>query len=137
MTEEALQQTAEELRRDIIVMNCHAGSGHPGGALSAVELVCYLFEREMNFSFENAADPDRDRFILSKGHACMVLYAALARKGFFSRDEFKHLRHVDGMLQGHPDRLKTPGVEFNSGSLGQGFSFALGCALGNRRRNSQ
>jgi transketolase len=94
--------------------------------------VTYLFEKELDFTPDNYQDPDRDRFVLSKGHSCPVLYAALAQKGFFSVEEFKKLRHVGGVLQGHPDRLKTPGVEFNSGSLGQGFSFALGCALGGK-----
>ncbi len=125
-----LKGHAATLRAHIIRMNCFAGSGHPGGALSAVELMAYLFNVEINFSPENALSPDRDRFVLSKGHACMVLYAALAEKGFFSTEEFRGLRHINSMLQGHPDRLKTPGVEFNSGSLSQGFSFAVGCALG-------
>ncbi|TIH17298.1 transketolase [Marinifilum sp. JC120] len=128
-----LENFAAELRKSIITMNCYAGSGHPGGSLSCVEIVSWLFAKEMNFSPENMADPCRDRFILSKGHSCLTLYAALAEKGFFSKDEFKKLRHADGILQGHPDRIKTPGVEFNSGSLGQGFSFALGCALGAKR----
>lgn len=128
-----LKEKARELRKSIIEMNCNAGSGHPGGALSAVEITAYLFHCEMNFSTENCKDPDRDRFILSKGHSCLVLYAALAQLGFFSTGEFKGLRRIGAMLQGHPDRLKTPGVEFNSGSLGQGFSFALGCALGAKR----
>ncbi|MGR3178628.1 MAG: transketolase [Candidatus Anammoxibacter sp.] len=128
-----LKEIALELRRHIITMNCFAGSGHPGGSLSSVEIVAYLFEKELNFSLENFKDFDRDRFILSKGHSCLVLYAALAQMGFFGIKEFKTLRHIGGMLQGHPDRLKTPGVEFNSGSLGQGFSFALGCALGGKR----
>ena len=134
-----LEKKAAELRKYILVMNCHAGSGHPGGALSSTELVTYLFHRAMNFTFSNHRDPERDRFILSKGHACMALYAVLAQQGFFGTEEFRKLRQVDGMLQGHPDRLKTPGVEFNSGSLGQGFSFALGCALGGKRagRNSR
>ncbi|MCF8076623.1 MAG: transketolase [Desulfotignum sp.] len=125
-----LSDQADSLRRHIITMNCYAGSGHPGGALSAVEIIVYLFSEVLRINSGNPHDPNRDRFILSKGHACLVLYAALADKGFFSPEEFKKLRHVGGMLQGHPDRLKTPGVEFNSGSLGQGFSFALGCALG-------
>lgn len=137
MTTEILQRAAAELRQYIITMNCHAGSGHPGGALSCVELMTFLFHRELNYTPENRHDLERDRFILSKGHACMALYGALAQKGFISCEEFKSLRQVDGMLQGHPDRLKTPGVEFNSGSLGQGFSFALGCALGNKRRGGQ
>lgn len=128
-----LREMAATLRKYIITMNCYAGSGHPGGSLSAVEIVTYLFEEELNFSLKNFKDADRDRFVLSKGHSCLVLYAVLAQKGFFSVEEFKMLRHVDGMLQGHPDRLKTPGIEFNSGSLGQGFSFALGCALGSQR----
>jgi len=128
-----LEELASQMRKHIIVMNCYAGSGHPGGSLSSVEIVTYLFERELNFSKENCKSPDRDRFVLSKGHSCLVLYAALAEAGFFSVEEFKKLRHVGGMLQGHPDRLKTPGVEFNSGSLGQGFSFSLGCALGGKR----
>jgi transketolase len=128
-----LIEKAAELRKNIITMNCHAGSGHPGGSLSAVEIVAYLFEEVLDLSPEGFQNPDRDRFILSKGHSCLVLYAALAEIGHFHKDEFKKLRQVDAMLQGHPDRLKTPGVEFNSGSLGQGFSFALGCALGEKR----
>lgn len=125
-----LSDHANSLRRHIISMNCYAGSGHPGGALSAVEIIAYLFSEVLRINPGNPQDPNRDRFILSKGHACLALYAVLADKGFFSPEEFKKLRHVGGMLQGHPDRLKTRGVEFNSGSLGQGFSFALGCALG-------
>lgn len=128
-----LRRFAARMRESIITMNCFAGSGHPGGSLSCVEIVSWLFCEEMNFTPENRTDQDRDRFILSKGHSCLALYAALAEKGFFPKEAFKTLRHVDGMLQGHPDRLKTPGVEFNSGSLGQGFSFALGCALGAKR----
>lgn len=125
---------AAKLRRYVIEMNCYAGSGHPGGSLSCVEIVAYLFGHKMNFGLYNFDDESRDRFILSKGHACLVLYAALAHLGFFNTEEFRKLRHIGGMLQGHPDRLKTPGVEFNSGSLGQGFSFALGCALGSKRK---
>ncbi len=130
---DSLRHFAAELRKSIVIMNCHAGSGHPGGSLSCVEIVSWLFHSEMNFSPANVSAMDRDRFILSKGHSCLALYAALAEKGFFPKDEFKRLRHTGGMLQGHPDRIKTPGVEFNSGSLGQGFSFALGCALGAKR----
>lgn len=130
-----LQAKAFELRKYIILMNCYAGSGHPGGSLSSVEIVTHLFHKVLNFSADNFRDPDRDRFVLSKGHSCLVLYAVLAQKGFFDVKEFKNLRQVGGILQGHPDRLKTPGVEFNSGSLGQGFSFALGCALGGKLTN--
>ena len=128
---------AAQLRHDIITMNCFAGSGHPGGSLSAVELVTYLFWKEMNYNINNYKDQKRDRFILSKGHSCLVLYAALARKGIFDPKEYKGLRQIDSMLQGHPDRVKTPGIEFNSGSLGQGFSFALGCALGAKRGDNK
>ncbi|WP_319762425.1 transketolase [Maridesulfovibrio sp.] len=128
-----LENFAAELRKSIITMNCYAGSGHPGGSLSCVEIISWLFCREMNFSPANMDHPERDRFILSKGHSSLTLYAALAEKGFFSKKEFKKLRHVDGMLEAYPDRLKIPGAEFNSGSLGQGFSFALGCALGAKR----
>ena len=133
---EKFAEFASQLRKHIITMNCLAGSGHPGGSLSSVEIVTYLFLKEINFSPLNCNDLNRDRFILSKGHSCLVLYAALAEIGFFGVEVFKKLRHVGGMLQGHPDRLKTPGVEFNSGSLGQGFSFALGCALGAKRKKS-
>lgn len=129
-----LREYADSLKRSIIQMNCYAESGHPGGSLSAVEIVAYLFQRVLDLSPDAVEDPQRDRFILSKGHSCLVLYAALSEAGFFGKDEFKRLRQVDAMLQGHPDRLKTPGVEFNSGSLGQGFSFALGCALGLKRQ---
>jgi len=101
---------AAGLRKYILTMNCYAGSGHPGGSLSAAEIVTYLFHKEINFSSKNSKDINRDRFVLSKGHSCLVLYAALAQKGFFSVEEFKKLRHVGGMLQGHPDRLKTPGL---------------------------
>lgn len=124
---------AATLRASIIRMNCYAGSGHPGGALSCADIVAWLFHRELRFSPHNAADPSRDRFVLSKGHACMALYAALAENGFFPKQEFRMLRHAGGMLQGYPDRKKTPGVEFNSGSLGQGVSFAAGCALAAKR----
>jgi len=129
-----VENFAAELRRSIVVMNCHAGSGHPGGALSCADIVAWLFHSELNFSPSNMADPQRDRFILSKGHSCLALYAALAEKGFFGKEAFATLRHAGGMLQGHPDRIKTPGVEFNSGSLGQGISFAAGCALGAKRK---
>ena len=127
-----LEDTARTLRRDILVMNHAAGSGHPGGALSAADIMACLFFHEMRLDPSRPDWPERDRFVLSKGHACPALYAALARKGFFPTGEYGRLRQVDAMLQGHPDRLRTPGVEFNSGSLGQGFSAAIGMALGAR-----
>ncbi len=137
---QSLKEKTAELRKYIILMNCYAGSGHPGGSLSALEIITYLFHRELKFSLDNYLDQNRDRFILSKGHSCLASYAALAQKGFFdkkefNKKEFKKLRHVNGVLQGHPDRLKTPSLEFNSDSLGQGFSFALKCALGRKLNN--
>ncbi len=129
-TSKMLKEKAAELRRHIIVMNCYAGSGHPGGALSAVDIITSLFHDEMNFTVANKNASSRDRFVLSKGHACMALYGVLAQCGFISTDDFKGLRQIGGKLQGHPDMQKTTGVEFNSGSLGHGLSFALGVALG-------
>lgn len=136
MTEARLRELtafAALLRRSIVRMNCLAGSGHPGGSLSCADLMAVLFSGVLDFTPQNAASPDRDRFILSKGHSCLALYAALAARGFFPESAFAGLRQAGGLLQGHPDRLKTPGVEFNSGSLGQGFSFALGVGLGGKR----
>ncbi len=132
--EKRLAKLAAVLRRDILSMNCYAGSGHPGGSLSAADILACLYFSELKIDPEKPLWEERDRFVLSKGHACPVLYAALAERGYFSKEEFKKLRHINGMLQGHPDRLKTPGIEFNSGSLGQGFSFALGAALAGRYR---
>ncbi len=129
-TVQTLGAIANQLRKDVLLMNYAAGSGHPGGALSAADIVACLFFREMRVDPVNPDWEDRDRFVLSKGHACTVLYAALAEKGFFPKEEFERLRHINGILQGHPDRMKTPGVEFNSGSLAQGFSAAIGMALG-------
>ncbi len=132
-----LRERALEIRRDILLMNHAAGSGHPGGALSAADIVACLFFDEMHHDPKRPMLDDRDRFVLSKGHSCPVLYGALAASGYFSKDEYKGLRHIDSVLQGHPDRLKTPGVEFNSGSLAQGFSAALGMALGARYQGKE
>lgn len=112
-----------------------AGSGHPGAALSAVEIVTALYFRVMNI---DPADPHlmtRDRFILSKGHACPVHYAALAHRGFFPVEELTRLRRIDGRLQGHPDMNKTPGVDMTSGSLGNGLSCGVGMALAAKMDN--
>lgn len=126
---EEIEKQARQLRRDIIMMLGKSASGHPGGSLSAADIVATLFFDEMNFSTENQQDPDRDRFILSKGHAAPVLYAALANKGFFDREWLDHLRQLHSPLQGHPDMRKVPGVEASTGSLGQGLSWAVGMAL--------
>ena len=103
-----------------------AKAGHPGGALSIADLLAYLYFKEMRIDPENPKWEDRDRFVLSKGHACPSLYAALALRGYFSMDEMKTLRHPGAMLQGHPDMKHIPGVDMTTGSLGQGVSAACG-----------
>ncbi len=132
---ENTEKTAKILRRDIIDMLGRAGSGHPGGSLSSADIVAALFFDIMNFSPENRTDPDRDRFVLSKGHAAPVLYAALAEKGFFDKEWLKDLRRLHSPLQGHPDMRKVPGVEASTGSLGQGLAWAVGMALAGRLDN--
>jgi transketolase len=129
---EDLQAVAKRLRRDIVTMIARAGSGHPGGSLSAVEIITTLYWKIMRYKPADPQWPDRDRFILSKGHAAPVLYAALASCGYFPKSELATLRQLDSRLQGHADRTATPGVEMSSGSLGQGLSFAVGCALAGR-----
>ena len=113
----------------------NAKSGHPGGSLSAADMITYLYFKELNVDPKNPANPDRDRFVLSKGHCCPALYAALALKGYFSTDEIKVLRHIGAMLQGHPNMKDTPGVDMSSGSLGQGVSAACGMALAGKLDN--
>ncbi len=128
--QKTLQDHATRLRCDVINALAEAGSGHPGGSLSCADIVATLFFDVMELDPENARWPDRDRFILAKGHAAPLLYAALAGRGFFSRDELGTLRKLSSRLQGHPDMRKTPGVEASTGSLGQGLSIAVGLALG-------
>ena len=125
----ALQIAACRIRMGAVEAVWSAKSGHPGGALSAADLLAYLYFREMNVSPAAAKDPDRDRFVLSKGHSCPGLYAALALKGYFPWDELKKFRHIGAMLQGHPNMQDTPGIEMSTGSLGQGVSAACGIAL--------
>ena len=105
-----------------------AKSGHPGGSLSAADIFTYLYFKEMHIDPKDPKNPDRDRFVLSKGHCAPGLYAALALRGYFSMDELKTLRHIGAMLQGHPDMKGTPGIDMSSGSLGQGISAACGMA---------
>jgi transketolase len=124
-----LVNKAKEIRKDIIAMLAEAGSGHPGGSLSAADIVTALYFNEMKIDPQNPKWPDRDRFVLSKGHAAPVLYAALAEKGYFPKEELKTLRKINSRLQGHPDMRKVPGVEISTGSLGQGLSAANGMAL--------
>jgi transketolase len=129
---EDLKTVARRLRRDIVTMIGKAGSGHPGGSLSAVEIVTALYWRILRHKPSDPQWQDRDRFILSKGHAAPVLYAVLAECGYFPKSELATLRQLNSRLQGHADRTATPGVEMSSGSLGQGLSFAVGCALAGR-----
>jgi len=124
-----LKLKANQLRQDIIEMTAEAGSGHPGGSLSSAEIVACLYFDVLRHNPEDPKWPDRDRFVLSKGHACPVLYSALSRSGYFPVKELKTLRKIGSRLQGHPDSRKTPGVEVCSGSLGQGISAAVGMAL--------
>jgi len=124
-----LKQTASKLRKDIIEMLHESKSGHPGGSLSACEILTALFFKEMNIKVDEPNWKDRDRFVLSKGHAAPVLYATLAEKGYFPREELLKLRKTGAMLQGHPDMKGTPGVDMSTGSLGQGLAAANGMAL--------
>ncbi len=124
-----LRHTATVLRRNILQMIKTAGSGHPGSALSAADLVTVLYWDELNLDPSDPAWAERDRFLLSKGHACPVLYAALAMKGYFGMEHLARLRAIDGILQGHPDMRKTPGVDYTTGSLGTGLSIGVGMAL--------
>jgi len=120
-----------EMRRDVIEMIYAAGSGHPGGSFSEMEILTALYFRIMRYDPQNPAWPERDRFILSKGHACPGLYAVLSKAGYFPREEMWTFRQLGSRLQGHA-HPGTPGVEMNSGSLGQGLSFAVGTALAAR-----
>ncbi len=124
-----LQIMANEIRKDIITSVYSAKAGHPGGSLSAADVFTYLYFEEMNIDPKDPQKPDRDRFVLSKGHTAPGLYAALARRGYFPVEDLITLRHVGSYLQGHPDMKRTPGVDMSSGSLGQGISTAVGMAL--------
>jgi len=127
-----LKEKAQEMRRLIIDSIAEAGSGHPGGSLSLVEIMSYLYFFEANLHESDPLWPERDRIILSKGHAAPVLYAALACRGYLPAEEVLTLRKLGSRLQGHPDMRKLPGVEMSTGSLGQGLSIAGGLALGLR-----
>lgn len=125
-----LQKTAVEVRKGIVEGVHAAKAGHPGGSLSAADIFTYLYFEEMNIDPKNPKDPDRDRFVLSKGHTAPGLYAALAHRGYFPVEDLLTLRHTGSYLQGHPDMKHIPGVDMSSGSLGQGLSAACGMALG-------
>ncbi|MBQ8074319.1 MAG: transketolase [Clostridia bacterium] len=131
--EQKLEKKARQYRRDILDMLYECQSGHPGGSLSCVEILQALYENVMKYDPKNPHWEARDRMVLSKGHACPTLYAILADKGFFPKEELKTLRQLGSILQGHPDMKKTPGVDASTGSLGQGASWALGYALAGKR----
>ncbi len=127
-----LPEIARQMRIHIVEMIAEAGSGHPGGSLSAVEILTALYFQEMRLNPQDPLAPDRDRFVLSKGHAAPALYAALAMRGFFPEKFLLSLRKMGSRLQGHPDMRKVPGVDYSTGSLGQGLSGACGMALAGR-----
>ena len=130
-----LQIIATKARMGAIIGTYNAKSGHPGGSLSAADVLTYLYFKEMNVDPSNPKWADRDRFVLSKGHSAPALYAVLALKGYFDWDELKSLRHVGAMLQGHPDMKGTPGIDMSTGSLGQGISTACGMAIAGKMDN--
>lgn len=130
-----LQKMANEVRKGIINGTHAAESGHPGGSLSAAEVLTYLYFEEMNIDPADPGNPDRDRFVLSKGHAAPGLYAVLANRGYFPVEDLVTLRHLGSYLQGHPCMTSTPGIDMSSGSLGQGISAAVGMALSAKLRN--
>ena len=129
MTKVELQKQANEIRKGIINAVYYAKSGHPGGSLSAADMMTYLYFEEMNVDTKQPKMEERDRFVLSKGHCAPGLYSTLANRGFFPVEDLKTLRHVGSFLQGHPDMKHIPGVDMSSGSLGQGLSAAVGMAL--------
>ncbi|MBM3713067.1 MAG: transketolase [Actinobacteria bacterium] len=135
MLQKELDSKANDIRKLVIDMLYKIGpdrKGHPGPALSIAEILACLYFEVLNINPNNPAWPDRDRFILSKGHACPALYAALALKGFFKKEKLYTLRHIDSILQGHPDMRKTPGIDMTAGSLGHGLAAGIGIALGAR-----
>jgi len=134
MTIEELEAMAVTIRCDIIEMIATANAGHPGGSLSAADVVTALYFRVMRIDPTKLDWPDRDRFILSKGHACPVWYAALAERGYFDRSHLNTLRQMNSILQGHPDMKRTPGIDMTAGSLGHGLSAGVGMALSGKLR---
>ncbi len=129
MNAHELKKIANQVRKNIVTAVYYAKAGHPGGSLSAADIYTYLYMEELNVDPAKPADPDRDRFVLSKGHTCPGLYAVMAERGFFDREELKTFRHTGARLQGHPSMHYLPGIDMSSGSLGQGISCAVGMAL--------
>lgn len=136
MNKENLISISKNVRKNIIEMLCESKSGHPGGSLSCADILTYLYYEKMNIDVSNPKWEQRDRFVLSKGHAAPALYSVLAEKGFFPKEELKTLRKTSGLLQGHPDSKHVPGVDVSTGSLGQGISNAVGMALGLKAQNN-
>ena len=132
MENKELSLHAKNIRRNIVKEVYSAQSGHPGGSLGAADIITFLYFEEMNINSENLNSIDRDRFVLSKGHASPALYAALAEKGFMEEEELLTFRAINSRLQGHPNMNYVPGVDMSTGSLGQGVSCAVGMALANR-----
>ena len=131
-----LQKIANEVRKDIVTAVHAAKAGHPGGSLSAADLITYLYFEELNIDPKEPKKADRDRFVLSKGHTAPGLYSTLAQKGFFPKEDLVTLRHTGSYLQGHPDMKHIPGVDMSSGSLGQGISAAVGMAIAGKLDNA-
>ncbi len=136
MTNTALKIKANEVRKGIIEGVHAAKAGHPGGSLSAADMFTFLYFEEMNIDPKDPKKPNRDRFVLSKGHTAPGLYSALANRGYFPVEDLKTLRHLGSYLQGHPCMQETPGVDMSSGSLGQGISAAVGMALAGKLDNA-
>ena len=134
---ENLKKIALNIRKNIVKMIYKASSGHPGGALSCTDILTALYFEEMNIDVKNPKDPDRDRFVLSKGHASAALYATLAEIGFIKEEELEGFRNINSNLQGHPDMNKIPGVDMSTGSLGQGLSVANGIAIAGKLDNKK
>ena len=137
MDYQALRKKANDIRIGIIKSVYSAGSGHPGGSLSAADILTVLYFKEMNIDPENPRMPGRDKFVLSKGHASPGIYSTLAERGFFPKEELLTFRKMGSKLQGQPDMKKVPGIEMHTGSLGQGFSAAVGMALANKLDKDQ
>ncbi len=134
MTNQELKETAVEIRKGIVTAVHSAASGHPGGSLSAADIFTYLYFEEMNIDPKDPKKEDRDRLVLSKGHVAPGLYATLAQRGYFPKEDLKTLRHTGSYLQGHPDMKHIPGVDMSSGSLGQGLSAAVGMAFAGKMK---
>lgn len=129
LQKEMLKKVANQIRRNIVTEVYSAGAGHPGGSLGIADVMAYLYFIEMNVDAKTPKNPDRDRFVMSKGHCAPALYGVLAEKGFIPREDLKGFRSIDSYLEGHPDMKKVPGVDMSTGSLGQGICAANGMAL--------